>query len=71
MLAHSPDVSTPFVTAGKPEASKLFQDVTAFVDSTGICLFATFGIGAEDIQPMLEHATGPATRRRNASRPGA
>jgi aldehyde:ferredoxin oxidoreductase len=53
-----PKKMDPFVTAGKPDVSKLFQDVTAFVDSTGICLFTTFGIGAEDIQPMLEHATG-------------
>lgn len=53
-----PKKMDPFVTAGKPEVSKLFQDVAAFVDSTGICLFTTFGIAAEDIQPMLEHATG-------------
>ena len=53
-----PKKMDPFVTAGKPEVSKLFQDVTAFVDSTGLCLFTTFGIGVEDIQPMLEHATG-------------
>jgi aldehyde:ferredoxin oxidoreductase len=53
-----PKKMDPFVTEGKAEVSKLFQDVAAFVDSTGICLFTTFGIGAEDIQPMLEHATG-------------
>ncbi len=53
-----PQKMDPFVTQGKPGVSKLFQDVTAFVDSTGICLFTTFGIGADDIQPMLEHATG-------------
>ena len=53
-----PKKMDPFITEGKAEVSKLFQDVTAFVDSTGICLFTTFGIGAEDIHPMLEHATG-------------
>ena len=53
-----PKKMDPFATDGKAEVSKLFQDVTAFVDSTGICLFTTFGIGAEDIYPMLEHATG-------------
>ncbi len=53
-----PKKMDPFLTEGKAEVSKLFQDVTALVDSTGICLFTTFGIGAEDIQPMLEHATG-------------
>jgi len=53
-----PKKMDPFLTEGKAEMSKLFQDVTALVDSTGICLFTTFGIGAEDIHPMLEHATG-------------
>jgi aldehyde:ferredoxin oxidoreductase len=53
-----PKKMDPFLTEGKAEVSKLFQDVAAFVDSTGICLFTTFGIGAEDIFPMLEHATG-------------
>jgi aldehyde:ferredoxin oxidoreductase len=53
-----PKKMDPFVTEGKAEVSKLFQDVTAFVDSTGICLFTTFGIGAEDIHPMLAEATG-------------
>lgn len=53
-----PKKMDPFAVEGKAEVSKLFQDVTAFVDSTGMCLFTTFGIGAEDIYPMLEHATG-------------
>jgi aldehyde:ferredoxin oxidoreductase len=53
-----PKKMDPFVTEGKAETSKLFQDVTAFVDSTGICLFTTFGIGVEDIHPILETATG-------------
>jgi aldehyde:ferredoxin oxidoreductase len=53
-----PKKMDPFATEGKAEVSKLFQDVAAFVDSTGICLFTTFGIGADDIHPMLEHATG-------------
>jgi aldehyde:ferredoxin oxidoreductase len=53
-----PKKMDPFAVEGKAEVSKLFQDVAAFVDSTGMCLFSTFGIGAEDIHPMLEHATG-------------
>jgi aldehyde:ferredoxin oxidoreductase len=53
-----PKKMDPFAIEGKAETSKLFQDVTAFVDSSGICLFTTFGIGAEDIVPMLEAATG-------------
>jgi len=53
-----PKKMDPFAVEGKAEVSKLFQDVAAFVDSTGMCLFTTFGIGVEDIHPMLEHATG-------------
>jgi len=53
-----PKKMDPFLTEGKAEVSKLFQDVTAFVDSVGMCLFSTFGIGAEDIVPMLDSATG-------------
>jgi aldehyde:ferredoxin oxidoreductase len=53
-----PKKMDPFLTEGKAEVSKLFQDVAAFVDSVGMCLFSTFGIGAEDIVPMLEAATG-------------
>ena len=53
-----PKKMDPFLTEGKAEVSKLFQDVTAFVDSVGMCLFTTFGIGAEDIAPLLEAATG-------------
>jgi aldehyde:ferredoxin oxidoreductase len=53
-----PKKMDPFAIEGKADVSKLFQDVTAFVDSTGTCLFTTFGIGVEDIQPMLQEATG-------------
>ena len=53
-----PKKMDPFAIEGKAEVSKLFQDVASFVDSCGICLFTTFGIGAEDIVPMLDAATG-------------
>ena len=48
----------PFATEGKAALAKASQDVTAFVDSTGTCLFTTFALGAEDIHAMLELATG-------------
>jgi aldehyde:ferredoxin oxidoreductase len=35
-----------------------FQDLTAAVDSTGICLFTTFAVGAEEFAPMVAHAMG-------------
>lgn len=53
-----PQKMDPFTTEGKPAILKAFQDITSFVDSTGICLFVTFGIGAEDIFSMLVPATG-------------
>jgi aldehyde:ferredoxin oxidoreductase len=37
---------------------KIFQDLTAVVDSAGLCLFTTFGIGAEEIAAELSAVTG-------------
>ena len=43
---------------GKGDLVKAFQDLTAVLDSTGICLFTTFGMGGEDIASLLSTATG-------------
>jgi aldehyde:ferredoxin oxidoreductase len=43
---------------GKAELVKTFQDLTAALDSTGICLFTTFGLGGGDIALLLSTATG-------------
>ncbi|MEN3190198.1 MAG: aldehyde ferredoxin oxidoreductase family protein [Atribacterota bacterium] len=43
---------------GKGELVKIFQDLTSALDSTGICLFTTFGLGGEDIALLLSTATG-------------
>jgi aldehyde:ferredoxin oxidoreductase len=43
---------------GKAELVKTFQDLTSTLDSTGICLFTTFGMGGEDITLLLSTATG-------------
>lgn len=48
----------PLVTDGKAEMLKIFQDLTAVVDSIGMCLFTTFGIGLPEIGNMLRTATG-------------
>ena len=50
---------------GKPALVILFQNLTAALDSTGACLFTTFGIGAEELAEMLGAVTGVAytTRR--------
>ncbi|GAK51739.1 aldehyde ferredoxin oxidoreductase [Candidatus Moduliflexus flocculans] len=37
---------------------KIFQDLTAVVDSAGVCLFTTFGIGAEEVAAELAAVTG-------------
>ncbi len=48
----------PAATEGKAAMLKAFQDLTAVVDSAGICLFTTFAWGAEDIRSQLEPAIG-------------
>ena len=47
-------------TKGKPALVKTFQDLTAALDSSGACLFTTFGIGADDLAALLSSCTGIA-----------
>jgi len=47
-----------FVTEGKAAMLKIFQDLTALVDSSGLCLFTVFGIGLPEIGAMYRTATG-------------
>ena len=53
----------PAATEGKAPMLKAFQDLTAVVDSAGICLFTTFAWSADDIQSQIQ----PALRRRLAA----
>ena len=53
-----PEKLDPFVTDGKAFWTKAFQDLTALVDSAGICLFTTFAIGGPEVAAMLTAATG-------------
>ena len=46
----------PQATEGKPAMLKAFQDLTAVVDSSGLCLFTTFAWGLQDIQPQIQAA---------------
>jgi len=50
----------PLVTEGKAATVKVFQDLTALVDSSGLCLFVTLtpGFGFDDMQAMIKGATG-------------
>ena len=47
-------------TEGKPELVALFQNLTAAIDSSGACLFSTFGAGADEMAEMLSALTGVA-----------
>ena len=51
-----PEKTDPLTTDGKPALVKAFQDVTAAVDSSGLCLFSTFAWSLEDIQPQVDAA---------------
>ncbi|UTG93594.1 aldehyde ferredoxin oxidoreductase family protein [Geobacter sulfurreducens] len=53
-----PEKLDPAVTEGKAGWTKAFQDLTAVVDSAGICLFTTFAIGAPQVAAFLKAATG-------------
>ncbi|EIJ44229.1 aldehyde:ferredoxin oxidoreductase [Beggiatoa alba B18LD] len=51
-----PVKTDPLETAGKPELVKAFQDATAVVDSSGLCVFTTFAWSLNDIQPQIDAA---------------
>jgi Aldehyde:ferredoxin oxidoreductase len=53
-----PQKLDPLVTNDKASWLKIFQDLTAVVDSAGICLFTTFAIGLPEIAEMLRTAVG-------------
>ena len=48
----------PRITDGKPALDIMFQNLTAALDSSGACLFATFGIGGAELTEMLAALTG-------------
>lgn len=45
-------------TEGKGQLVKDFQDLTAVIDSMGMCLFTSFAMGAQEYRDLLEAATG-------------
>ncbi|MBM3223697.1 MAG: aldehyde ferredoxin oxidoreductase family protein [Candidatus Tectomicrobia bacterium] len=51
-----PEKTDPLVTDGKPELVKAFQDATAAVDSSGLCIFTTFAWNLADIAPQVDAA---------------
>jgi aldehyde:ferredoxin oxidoreductase len=46
------------VYEGKAAVTKFLQDLTAALDSTGTCLFTTFGLQAKDLAQLYSAATG-------------
>ncbi|MCL4766825.1 MAG: aldehyde ferredoxin oxidoreductase family protein [Hyphomicrobiaceae bacterium] len=51
-----PHKTDPLVTDGKAGLVKAFQDATAAVDSTGLCVFTTFAWTLNDIAPQVDAA---------------
>ena len=51
-------VMDPHATAEKAGLDIVFQNLTAALDSSGACLFSTFGIGGAELAEMLSAATG-------------
>jgi len=54
----APEKLDPFATKDKASWDVAFQNFAAVVDSTGVCLFTTFAIGADEFAEMLETCTG-------------
>ena len=51
-----PVKTEPGDTDGKADLVKAFQDVTAVVDSAGLCIFTTFAWGMDNIAPQIDAA---------------
>jgi aldehyde:ferredoxin oxidoreductase len=51
-----PEKTDPLVTDGKAGLVKAFQDATAAVDSSGLCIFTTFAWTLDDIAPQIDGA---------------
>lgn len=51
-----PEKTDPLTTEGKPALVKAFQDATAAVDSSGLCVFTTFSWTLKDIAPQIAAA---------------
>ncbi len=53
-----PEKLDRFTLDGKAEWSKIFQDFTAAIDSSGLCLFTSFAMGADDYADMVNAVCG-------------
>ncbi len=53
-----PEKLDPLKVEGKAQWTKTFQDLTAVIDSSGLCLFTSFALGADDYRDLLNAVTG-------------
>ncbi len=53
-----PEKLDPTDISVKPQWVKIFQDLTAAIDSSGMCLFTSFALGVDDYAAFLKAATG-------------
>jgi len=53
-----PEKIDRFEIAGKPAWVKIFQDLTAVIDSLGLCLFTSFALGAQQYADMVNEVIG-------------
>lgn len=57
ILSH-PEAIDPQDLESKPTWVKAFQDLTAVIDSAGVCLFTSFALGADLYNDLINAATG-------------
>ncbi|MDV3427271.1 MAG: aldehyde ferredoxin oxidoreductase family protein [Bacillota bacterium] len=53
-----PEKLDRFSLEGKAGYAKVFHDLTAVIDSLGLCIFTTFGLGAQDYADMYNAIVG-------------
>ena len=53
-----PEKLDPHSLQGKATWAKLFQDLTAVIDSLGLCLFTSFALAADDYKDMFNAIVG-------------
>ena len=53
-----PEKLDKFALDGKAEWAKIFQDLTATIDSLGLCLFTSFALGADDYAKLYNAVCG-------------
>ncbi len=53
-----PEKLDPQKLEGKAEWVKIFQDLTAVIDSAGLCLFTSFALGLDDYKDLINAALG-------------